>query len=59
MLFQRHLGTAATHIKGGTQEAKFQRLLSLKLHATQKKVERARRGRRPEELAQGMPEDGV
>ena len=36
VLYQKHLGTAATLIKGGTQEAKFQRLLSLELHATQK-----------------------
>ena len=40
VLFQRHLGTAAMPIKGGTQEAKFQRLLSLDLHATQKRLER-------------------
>ena len=40
VLYQKHLGTAATLIKGGTQEAKFQRLLSLELHATQKRLER-------------------
>ena len=36
MLYQKHLGTAATLIKGGTQEAKFQRLLSLELPALRK-----------------------
>ena len=40
MLFQKRLGTAAMPIKGGTQEAKFQRLLSLELQATQKRLER-------------------
>ena len=40
VLYQKHLGTAATLIKGGTQEAKFQRLLSLELHATQKRLDR-------------------
>ena len=48
VLFQKHLGTAAMPIKGGTQEAKCQRLLSLELHATQKRLERPEReeGRR-------------
>ena len=52
VLYQKHLGTAATLIKGGTQEAKFQRLLSLELHATQKRLDRP-------EGEEGMPEDGV
>ena len=40
VLFQKRLGTAAMPIKGGTQEVKFQRLLSLDLHATQTRLER-------------------
>ena len=46
VLFQRRLGTAAMPIKGGTQETKFQRLLSLELHATQKRLERPKGERR-------------
>ena len=58
VLFQKRLGTAAMPIKGGTQEAKFQRLLSLELQATQKRLERPE-GEEGQELAQGMPADGV
>ena len=54
-LFQKRLGTAAMPIKGGTQEAKFQSLLSLELHATQK----GKKGKKAGGTGTRMPADGV